>query len=90
MGRLNEEGNQIGATESCTNNIRVTIYDLCLWRHLGLGTIYYSRLITAPISLGARALAYRAGFGNDLRDLHGVAWRDRIDLYFHRRRRRTC
>ena len=63
--RLNEEGNQVGASSIMTNNIRVTFFAFALGAAVCLGTFYV--MIANGLSIGAvLALTYRAGFGHEL------------------------
>jgi uncharacterized membrane protein SpoIIM required for sporulation len=59
------EGNQIGATQIFTNNIKVTFYAFALGAMLGLGTLYILAFNGAMFG-AIIALTYRAGFGDDL------------------------
>jgi len=59
------EANQVGASSILTHNIQVTIYTFAFGALFGLGTLYYLAYNGANIA-SVVALAYRAGFGNDL------------------------
>ena len=59
------EANQVGASSIVTNNIQVTIYTFAFGALFGLGTLFYLAYNGANIA-AVVALAYKAGFGNDL------------------------
>ena len=59
------EANQVGASSIVTHNIQITIYTFAFGALFGLGTLFYLAYNGANIA-AVVALAYRAGFGNDL------------------------
>lgn len=59
------EANQVGASSILTHNIQITIYTFAFGALFGLGTLFYLAYNGANIA-SVVALAYRAGFGNDL------------------------